>query len=46
MVQRQDLKKENLTSLTQSENLFPLDHILLIQSGSQDTNAQTVGEVR
>lgn len=39
-------KKSNLTSLIQSENLFPLGHILLIQSGSQDTKAQTVGEVR
>lgn len=46
LVQVQVLKKENFIIITQSENVFPFGHILLIQSGSQDTNAQTVSEVR
>ena len=37
--------KKNLIGLTQPDNRFPFGHILLFQSGSQDTNAQTVGEV-
>ena len=33
--------KNNLIVLTEPENRFPFGHILLFQSGSQDTNAQT-----
>ena len=35
--------KRNLIGLTQPENRFPVGHILLFQSGSQDTNTQTGG---
>ena len=37
--------KRSLIGLTQPENRFPVGHILLFQSGSQDTTHK-LGEVR